>query len=162
MTPVLIALGSNLGDRRVSLRRAVELLKGSIRLARLSDVWETAPVDAPEGSCPFLNMVAAGVTRSGPEELLDELHQIERRMGRVRRQVNEPRRMDLDLILYGAVVQCSKNATVPHPRFRDRAFVLRPLEDLRLGWIDPATGRPLRWLRGSGSVERVGPLYRPG
>lgn len=159
MTPVLIALGSNLGDRRVSLRRAVEHLKSAVRLIRLSRVWETAPVDAPAGSGPFLNMVAAGVTELGPNELLDELHAIEARMGRVRRYPNEPRIVDLDLILHGASLLRSEAATVPHPRFRDRGFVLQPLSDLRLGWVDPTTGRPLRWLRGSGAVEATGLLY---
>ena len=159
MTSVLIALGSNLGDRRLNLRRAIEHLKLAVNLARLSPVWETAPVDAPEESGPFLNMVAAGSTSLGPEELLAELHEIERRLGRKRRRRAEPRNVDLDLILHGATLRRSGGLVVPHPRFRERAFVLAPLADLGLSWVDPSTGRPLKWLRVEGDVEVAGSLY---
>lgn len=159
MTPVLIALGSNLGDRRLNLRRAIHHLKESVALSRLSRVWETAPVDSPPGSGPFFNMVAAGVTRLGPAELLDKLHAIELRLGRRRRRPNEPRIIDLDLILYGASLVRRPEVTVPHPRFRDRSFVLSPLADLGLIWVDPRTGQPLSRLHGSGRVKPVGRLY---
>ncbi|MGH9458997.1 MAG: 2-amino-4-hydroxy-6-hydroxymethyldihydropteridine diphosphokinase [Thermoanaerobaculia bacterium] len=146
MTPVVIALGSNLGDRVLHLRRAIDRIRERVDIVRISRVHETAPVDAPEGSGPFLNMVVAGATRLGPEELLAFLHEIEADLGRRRRQRNEPRIIDLDLIFYGAHLVRGGEIVVPHPRWRQRRFVLDPLAELRLPWVDPESGVPL-WPR---------------
>src|SRR5258708_39507764 len=81
---VLIALGSNLGDRGLYLRRALDALGSEVRVVRLSGVHETEPVDAPPASPPFLNMVVAGHTALPPAALLDCLLAIEPRVGRVR------------------------------------------------------------------------------
>jgi 2-amino-4-hydroxy-6-hydroxymethyldihydropteridine diphosphokinase len=157
--PVLIALGSNLGDRMLNLRRAVDELRPAVRVVRLSGVWETAPVDTPEGSGAFLNMVLAGWTGERSEPLLEAMHAIERRMGRVRRRLNEPRVIDLDLILYGAHLEWRGSLRVPHPRYRQRAFVLDPLRELRLPWVDPTTSRPLARLRAEGFGTPVASLF---
>ncbi|HVR44828.1 MAG TPA: 2-amino-4-hydroxy-6-hydroxymethyldihydropteridine diphosphokinase [Thermoanaerobaculia bacterium] len=159
MTPVVIALGSNLGDRRTHLRRAIAEVGALVRLARLSSVWETAPVDAPAGSGPFLNMVVAGWTRLGAPALLDAMHRIERGMGRKRRVRNEPRTIDLDLILYGARIEDSRELRVPHPRYRDRSFVLAPLRELGLPWIDPGTGRRIASAPIAGDLRRLGSVF---
>ncbi|HEU5163246.1 MAG TPA: 2-amino-4-hydroxy-6-hydroxymethyldihydropteridine diphosphokinase [Thermoanaerobaculia bacterium] len=156
---VLIALGSNLGDRLVNLRVAVDRLGSIVRVVRLSAVWETDPVDAPRGSGPFLNMVAAGWTRESAEGLLESLHRIEAEIGRVRREKNEPRLIDLDLIFYGAVVSDERSLALPHPRYRERAFVLDPLRELRLPWVDPRTGARLATLRAEGEGTRKRALY---
>jgi len=125
---VVIALGSNLGDRRYNLLRAIDALKSVMRIVRMSSIRETEPVDAPPGSPPFLNMVVAGYTALAPERLLEELLAIEKRLGRVRRGTrNEPRVLDLDLILYGAVRMRTKTLTLPHPRAHERSFVMEPL-----------------------------------
>ena len=131
---VLIALGSNLGDRALNLRRALDAMRGAVSLVRLSPVHETEPVDAPPGSPSFLNMVAAGWTSLGPAELLGELQAIETRLGRRRTVRNAPRTIDLDLILYSAVAMRTDRLTLPHPRFRQREFVLQPLRELELPW----------------------------
>jgi len=100
---------------------------------RVSSIRETAPVDAPPGSPPFLNMVIAGYTSLAPEALLDALLVIESRFGRVRRGVrNEPRVIDLDLILHGAQRLRTAKLTLPHPRYRDRDFVMAPMRELGL------------------------------
>lgn len=138
---VVIALGSNLGDRRYNLLRAVHALRDLMRVVRVSSIRETAPVDAPAGSPPFLNMAVVGYTTLAPEALLEELLSIEKRLGRVRRGVrNEPRVIDLDLILYDAVRIRSKRLTLPHPRAQERDFVMDPLRECGV----PATAFPSR------------------
>ena len=140
---VLVALGSNLGDRNRNLRRAIHELRGCMRVVRVSAFRETAPVDAPAGSPPFLNAVVAGFTSRAPHALLDCLNDIERRLGRRRGIRNAPRTIDLDLILYSARVMRSERLTIPHPRYLAREFVRGPLRELRLAWRDPLTGAAL-------------------
>jgi 2-amino-4-hydroxy-6-hydroxymethyldihydropteridine diphosphokinase len=140
---VVIALGSNLGDRRRNLLRAIEELRRVITVVRVSSIHETDPVDAPPRSPRFLNMVVAGHTTLTPEQLLSHLLDIEQRLGRVRGVRNAPRTIDLDLILHGANVRRTRELTLPHPRYRERDFVMEPLRELHLGWRDPLTGAPL-------------------
>jgi 2-amino-4-hydroxy-6-hydroxymethyldihydropteridine diphosphokinase len=135
----VIALGSNRGDRALHLRRALHLLGDVVRLVRVSAIHETDPVDAPPGSPPFLNMAVAGWTTIPPHELLRALLAIESRLGRVRRERNGPRTIDLDLILYGAYRIRTNDLTLPHPRFREREFVLEPMRELGLTWATFAT-----------------------
>ena len=121
---VIIALGSNLGDRAYNLRRAIAALP--IRVVRVSAFIETEPVDAPPPM--FLNAVVAGYTHLGPHVLLHELLALEKKLGRRRRGIrNEPRVIDLDLITYGAVRMCTAELTLPHPRAHQREFVMKPL-----------------------------------
>jgi 2-amino-4-hydroxy-6-hydroxymethyldihydropteridine diphosphokinase len=140
---VVIALGSNLGDRRRNLLRAIEELRSVVNVVRVSSIHETDPVDAPAHSPQFLNMVIAGYTTLSPEQLLAGLHDIEHRLGRVRGARNAPRTIDLDLIIHGANLRQSRELTLPHPRYRERDFVMVPLRELRLGWRDPVTGERL-------------------
>jgi 2-amino-4-hydroxy-6-hydroxymethyldihydropteridine diphosphokinase len=133
---VVVALGSNLGDRAYNLRRAVEELRRVIDVVRVSSFLETDPVDAPPGSPRFLNAVLAGATRLAPQAVLDELLAIERRLGRRRPAArNAPRTIDLDLIIHSAHLARTRTLTLPHPRFRERAFVMEPLRELGLGWL---------------------------
>lgn len=100
-----------------------------MRVVRVSTIVETEPVDAPPPR--FLNAVLTGYTSLAPEELMAELLAIEARLGRVRRGGrNEPRIIDLDLILYGGHRLRTKALTVPHPRFREREFVMAPLREI--------------------------------
>ena len=125
---VVIALGSNLGDRRRSIARAIEELRKVISIVRVSSIVETEPVDAPPPR--YLNAVVLGHTRLTPEELLDALQAIEKRLGRRRTTRNAPRTIDLDLILHGANVRRTKRLTLPHPRYREREFVMKPLQEI--------------------------------
>lgn len=101
-----------------------------MRVVRVSSIHETAPLDAPAGSPPFLNMTVVGYTRFEAADLLGAIHEIEYRMGRIRRRVrNEPRIIDLDLIVFGANRIRSRTLTIPHPRAHRRAFVLEPLRE---------------------------------
>jgi 2-amino-4-hydroxy-6-hydroxymethyldihydropteridine diphosphokinase len=134
---VLIALGSNLGDRALFLRRAISELSHVIHVVRISSFIETDPVDAPPPK--YLNAVVAGYTDLSPSALLDTLHAIESRLGRRRSTRNAPRVIDLDLILHSANRVRTRTLTVPHPRYREREFVLGPMRELNLGWRDPRT-----------------------
>ncbi len=125
---VVIAFGSNLGDRRRYLRRAVEELRRVIAVVRVSSIIETDPVDGPPPK--FLNMVVVGHTDLSPEALLDALLEIETRLGRRRTTRNAPRVIDLDLILHSAHRRRTERLTLPHPRYREREFVMRPLREV--------------------------------
>ena len=126
----MIALGSNLGDRAYSLRRAIHELRRVINVVRVSSFIETEPVDAPPPD--YLNAVVVGSTHLTSQELLDALLAIEKRLGRRRTTRNAPRVIDLDLILHSAHRVRTRTLTLPHPRFRGREFVMRPLREL--GW----------------------------
>lgn len=126
---VVIALGSNLGDRRWNLERALREISPVVRIVRRSSVMETEPVDAPPPN--YLNMVIAGHTALAPLPLLRELLAIEKRLGRVRPALrNAPRTIDLDLIFYDAVRMQTAELTLPHPRYRQREFVMQPLREI--------------------------------
>lgn len=139
---VLIALGSNLGNRTVNLRRAIHELRRAVDVVRVSSFIETEPVDAPPGSPRFLNAVIAGATRLGPRALLEELMAIESRLGRRRGARNAPRTIDLDLILHSAHRLRTPELTLPHPRYREREFVLGPIRELGLKWALPFSASP--------------------
>jgi 2-amino-4-hydroxy-6-hydroxymethyldihydropteridine diphosphokinase len=128
---VVIALGSNLGDREYHLRSALHDLRAFVRIVRVSAFRETEPVDAPPPN--FLNAVAAGYTYVEAEELLTAMLAIERAHGRLRRAVrNAPRPLDLDLIRYSGHVIRTPRLAIPHPRYRAREFVMVPMRELGL------------------------------
>jgi len=122
-----VALGSNLGDRRAHLRAAVAGLPGVVAV---SPVYETDPVGGPEGQPPYLNAVVELDTESGPRELLELGQALEEMAGRVRAERWGPRTLDVDVLLVDDLVVDEPDLVVPHPRLRDRAFVLVPLHDL--------------------------------
>ncbi len=140
---VLVALGSNRGERALSLRRTVDALRGVIRVVRVSPFVDTEPVDAPPGSPRFLNAVVAGYTDLDPQALLSALLVIETRLGRRRTTRNAPRVIDIDLILHSAHLVRTRGLTLPHPRYLGRVFVREPLRMLGFGWKDPVTGARL-------------------
>ncbi|HET7711776.1 MAG TPA: 2-amino-4-hydroxy-6-hydroxymethyldihydropteridine diphosphokinase [Thermoanaerobaculia bacterium] len=140
---VLVALGSNLGNRELFLRRALFHLHRTISIVRVSGMYVTDPVGTPPGSPWFLNMVVAGHTGHQPEEMLALLLEIEARLGRTRGVRNAPRTVDLDLIFHSANLRSGEALTLPHPRYRSREFVMKPLRELELPWRDPATGEGL-------------------
>ena len=147
MIPVAIALGSNLGDRARHLHDAAAALTASIHNLRVSSFYETEPVGVGEQPL-FLNAVAVGETDHAARALLDELLEIERRFGRERPYPGAARTLDLDLIFYGERIIEETGLIVPHPRFRERDFVLRPLAEVAPDWVDPVTGRTVADLVG--------------
>jgi 2-amino-4-hydroxy-6-hydroxymethyldihydropteridine diphosphokinase len=142
-TLVAIALGSNLGDRVRHLDHAVARLQTVVRLLKVSRYVETAPFGVSGPQPLFLNAAAVGGTLLPPRELLDVLLGVEQERGRDRLRApgaNAPRTLDLDLILYGDTVIDEPGLVVPHPRFRERRFVLEPLAEIAPDLVDPGTG----------------------
>jgi 2-amino-4-hydroxy-6-hydroxymethyldihydropteridine diphosphokinase len=140
---VAVALGSNLGDRAAFLRGAADELSALLDNFRISSFHDTTPVGvAPQPR--YLNAAAVGTSVRDPRSLLDALLAIEARHGRTRLTPGAPRTLDLDLILYGDRVISEAGLEVPHPRFRERAFVLAPLAEIAPELRDPVTGQTVR------------------
>ena len=156
-----MALGSNLGNRLLLLRQAVDQLSPVIRIARISSVFRTDPVDCAPGADDFLNLVLVGATRVSAWHLLQRSREIERRLGRTgeTRGIRKSRLIDIDLIFYSSQIIRHRSLQVPHPRFQVREFVMAPLRELNLPWTDPSSMRELAGIEGEGRVERLGPLY---
>jgi len=148
MATVYLGLGSNLGDRRASLDAAVESLRANpaVRVLAVSGFIETAPVGGPPGQGPYLNGAAAIETDLAPVALLAELRRIERALGRREGPRWGPRPVDLDILLYDSLVLATPDLTLPHPRLRERRFVLEPLAAIAPDARDPVTGLTVREL----------------
>lgn len=133
MTPVVIALGSNVGDSLGHLREAMHRLRSAMRVDLVSRPYRTAPMYV-EDQPPFLNAVSLGATELGPLSLLRLLKMLEREIGREAREHYGPREIDLDLIAYGSLVLTSNAGSrplcLPHPRVPERRFVLAPLAEI--------------------------------
>ena len=137
---VAVALGSNLGDRRANLDFAVSRLESLLTSLRVSSYRETDPVGVPDQQPAFLNAAAIGETEMTARGVLDALLAIERERGRERPFPGAARTLDLDLVLFGDLVADDPMLTVPHPRFRERRFVLEPLAEVAPELVDPVTG----------------------
>jgi len=129
-----LSLGSNLGDRTGHLRRAVDQLRAGSdpAVTAVSRVYETDPVGGPDDQGAFLNLVVelAVPSASDPYRLLEQCHRLEAAAGRVRSVRWGPRTLDVDVIWIDGVVLDDPDLTVPHPRWRERRFVLAPLAEL--------------------------------
>jgi 2-amino-4-hydroxy-6-hydroxymethyldihydropteridine diphosphokinase len=137
----VIALGSNLGDRRAAIQFAADRLSLILADMALSDLIETDPEgEGLEHQPRFLNAVLVGGTALSARQLLDALMRIEQDYGRERPYPGAPRTLDLDLVLLGDEVINEADLHVPHPRFRERFFVLGPLAEIAADLRDPVTG----------------------
>jgi 2-amino-4-hydroxy-6-hydroxymethyldihydropteridine diphosphokinase len=145
---VFLGLGSNLGDRMAHLCRAVEALE-RYGLRDLSSVYETDPVGGPEQG-PYLNLVAKLDTDLGPRDLLAVCQGLESSAGRVRDVRWGPRSLDVDVLWVDGVTVDDPDLQIPHPRMRDRRFVLAPLRELAPDLVDEAAVQ-----RAAGEVRRV-------
>ena len=136
-----VTLGSNLGDRAAHLDFAIARLATLLDNLKASRYYDTVPVGVSGPQPIYLNAAAVGTTTLSARELLDGLLAIERERGRERPHDNAPRTLDLDLILFGDAVIVEPGLVVPHPRFRERRFVLEPLAEVAAGLRDPVTGK---------------------
>lgn len=161
-TDAYIALGSNLGDRELNLLRAVAELGrvAGCRVTALSRFYETSPVGMPHDTPTFYNGVARVTTCLSAQELMEQLQRIEREIfGRTPALKPQSRRMDLDLLLYGAEQLATPDLTLPHPRMTMRRFVLLPLADIAPDLVEPCSKRTIaELLTGLASDEQVNPL----
>src|SRR5262245_16139277 len=132
-----VGLGANLGDAEAAVGAALAALARlpDTRLVRASRLYRSAPVDA--GGPDFINAVAQLRTGLDAHALLAQLQALEQAAGRARPFRNAPRTLDLDLLLYGAACIASARLQVPHPRMRERAFVLLPLAELAPELVSP-------------------------
>jgi 2-amino-4-hydroxy-6-hydroxymethyldihydropteridine diphosphokinase len=138
-TTAYIALGANLGDRRANIERALDLLRDTpnIRITKTSTFLENPAIGGPPDSPPFLNAVAEIETTLPPRDLLSRLLDIEKALGRQRRQKWDPRLIDLDLLLYGEAIVNDPDLKIPHPLLHTRRFVLDPLKEIAPDAIHP-------------------------
>lgn len=144
-TIAIIALGSNQGRSREMIQAAFTHAKFiTDHPIRQSSIWETTPVDCPPGSPKFMNAVVAFIPQAGetPESLLAKMQELEKVFGRQPKKVlNEPRPLDLDLIMFGREVRNTPQLTLPHPRAHLRRFVLQPLSEIVPDLVLPGQSR---------------------
>ena len=136
LAEVYLGLGSNLGDKRGNIERAVERLSEISSGVRVSSMYETAPVGVTLQPS-FVNAVCGMWTDLDAYELLRELRDIQGDAGMRGPVLNGPRALDIDILLYGSLVVDLPHLTVPHPRMADREFVLRPLVEIAPGVVHP-------------------------
>jgi 2-amino-4-hydroxy-6-hydroxymethyldihydropteridine diphosphokinase len=141
-----IALGSNLGDSKLILNAAISTLaqtKG-IQLIKQSCWYQTAPIGPPQPN--YLNGCATLHVILTPQELMHTLLAIEATFQRTRQGQNQPRTLDLDLLLFDDLILDLPDLQIPHPRMYDRAFVLVPLADIAPDWVEPKSGKTIAQL----------------
>ena len=148
-----LGLGSNLGDRRATLRQAVAQLEAQGDLVAVSPLYQTAPVGGPADQGPYLNVVVELATSDGPRQLLARCQALEQAAHRVRTVRFGPRTLDADVLLVGDLVVDEPDLVVPHPRMWERRFVVQPLFDLAPELV-PAE----RQIASGGAVALVGNL----
>jgi len=141
---VYLSLGSNLGRRERNLSAAVKALVRILSEIRCSSIYETRPMYVAEQP-KFLNMVVAGICVLQPRELLRRILAIELQMGRDRDKYTPkgPRIIDIDILLFGRRIVKQEELSIPHPRLKERQFVLIPLLELEPNLRDPESERPL-------------------
>jgi 2-amino-4-hydroxy-6-hydroxymethyldihydropteridine diphosphokinase len=135
-----LSLGSNLGDRAANLREALAHLEAAGNLLAVSAFYETQPVEVPDQPW-FLNSVAAIETGKTPRELLQFALQIESAMGRLRKREKGPRKIDIDILLFGDLVVDEPGLKIPHPAMHRRRFVLEPLVEIAAEARHPTLGK---------------------
>jgi 2-amino-4-hydroxy-6-hydroxymethyldihydropteridine diphosphokinase len=145
---VYLGLGSNVGDREGFLAAALdELSAPELRVRRVSSLYETEPMGL-RAQRWFLNLAAEFETDLFPRQLLHRAQRVEKQLGRKRGALNGPRPIDIDILLFGNFVVRTPELEVPHPRFRERRFVLAPLAELNPGLRDPVTRRTVSEMLG--------------
>ncbi|MFI9552409.1 2-amino-4-hydroxy-6-hydroxymethyldihydropteridine diphosphokinase [Nonomuraea endophytica] len=156
---VVLALGSNLGQRFQTLQGAVDTLFDApgLEFIAASPVYETDPVGGPEGQKPYLNAVIVAEAKLQPQMLLDRALSVENAFGRVRAERWGARTLDVDLLVVGEVISDDPELTLPHPRAHERAFVLVPWAQVDPDGEIPGRGRVADLLAG---LDRTGVWLR--
>ena len=146
LKPVYLSLGSNLGDRAANLHAALTHLGAVGKVVAISSVYETEPVELTAQPW-FLNCAAKLETERMPKQLMKNILDLEREMGRQRKQKKGPRIIDIDILLFGTSIIETQGLTVPHPALHERRFVLDPLAEIAPEVRHPVFRRTVRELR---------------
>jgi len=171
---IFLSLGANIGNRQLNLQRALQHLEELMTIEAISSLYETEPVgeggqplsyDQEERCLPcFLNLACQGRTHLEPTNALTVLQTIEASLGRRPSFRNAPRPIDIDILLYGNLQVTLPQLVIPHPRMRERAFVLIPLAEIAPLTIEPISGQTIQRLAshisGQG-IQKIGPLGKP-
>jgi 2-amino-4-hydroxy-6-hydroxymethyldihydropteridine diphosphokinase len=141
--PAVLSLGSNAGDRLANLQGAINAFADTpdVNIVAVSSVYETTPVDAPDGSAEFLNAVLLADTTLSVSVLLDRAMAVEQAYGRERGEPNAPRTLDVDLVVVGDRISDTDDLKLPHPRAHQRAFVLVPWHEIDPNAMLPGHGK---------------------
>lgn len=143
MNVIYLGLGSNIGNCEAHIQQALDQLQtDDLRLFGKSSLYETEPMGLREQTW-FLNQVAQFETEFSPLQLLERIQEIEKNLGRKREIINGPRTIDIDILLFGEVIMKTAELTIPHPRYRERRFVLEPLAELSPTLRDPETSQTI-------------------
>lgn len=151
---VYLGLGSNMGDRQVNLKKALELLSQRLQIGERSSVYDTDPVGV-DNHPRYLNMACQAFTTLAPQGLLMIVKGIEQKLGRTGNS-ELPRPIDIDILLYGDHVIDTPTLVIPHPRMTERAFVLVPFAEIAPDQVHPVNGKTVKeMLANLGKVKGV-------
>lgn len=139
MPRVILSLGSNIGDRVLNCRSALEEISGFAEIRRVSSVYETEPV-GHENQPDFINCAAQIDTALSPHDLLSRLREVEKVLGRVRDERWRPRTIDIDIIFYDDLILDTEELTIPHVSAHARRFVLEPVCEIDPMFVHPGFG----------------------
>lgn len=154
MKHVFLALGSNIGDRKAYILKAIEFLKEKISDIVIAPIYETKAFGVTDQN-NFYNTALTGKTEFAPPELLTFAKDIEKRVGRIERFRWGPREIDIDILFYNDEVLKSEKLTIPHPGIPERYFVLKPLSDVAPDFIHPTLKKSVSTLLSELPEEKV-------
>ncbi len=148
MTIVYLAIGTNIGDREENYNKAMQSLAGikGIRILKESSRYLTRPVGGPKQR-DYLNGIVKIETELTAHQVLREIKNIEKEMGRKKEtELNRPRIIDLDIVLFGDEIITGPDLLVPHPRMHERGFVLKGLSEIAPGFLHPVLKKTIKEL----------------
>ena len=161
MTKVYLGLGSNVGDKLINIKKAINHIKKTLKFKKISPIYKTEPVGYKKQDW-FLNCAIIIETRKNPVELLDFLKNAEKIIGRKKTRKNGPRIIDLDIIFYGKISLGRKNLKIPHEKMQERMFVLAPLKEICPRRMHPLLGKTISKLKKELERKNRSKVFRTG